>query len=28
MPMDSYYYVIDLKYRNAEPLVGTINIVR
>jgi gliding motility-associated-like protein len=28
MPMDSYYYVIDLKYRNAEPLVGTINVVR
>jgi len=28
MPMDSYYYVIDLKYRNAKPLVGTINVIR
>jgi gliding motility-associated-like protein len=28
MPMDSYYYVIDLKYRNAEPLVGTVNVIR
>lgn len=28
MPMDSYYYVIDLKYRDSEPLVGTINVIR
>ncbi|MBN2610087.1 MAG: gliding motility-associated C-terminal domain-containing protein [Bacteroidales bacterium] len=28
MPMDSYYYVIDLKYRNSKPLVGTINIIK
>ncbi len=28
MPMDSYYYVIDLKYRNSDPLVGNINIIR
>jgi len=28
MPMDSYYYVIDLKYYNAEPLVGNINIIK
>jgi gliding motility-associated-like protein len=28
MPMDSYYYVIDLKYFNVEPLVGTINIIK
>ncbi|MBN2214138.1 MAG: gliding motility-associated C-terminal domain-containing protein [Bacteroidales bacterium] len=28
MPMDSYYYVIDLKYRNSEPLVGTINVIK
>ena len=28
MPMDSYYYVIDLKYRNSKPLVGTINVIR
>jgi len=28
LPMDSYYYVIDLKYKGLEPLVGYINIVR
>ena len=28
MPMDSYYYVIDLNYRDSEPLVGTINVIR
>ena len=28
MPMDSYYYVIDLNYKNSKPLVGTINIIR
>ena len=28
MPMDSYYYVIDLKHYNAEPLVGNINIIK
>lgn len=28
MPMDSYYYVIDLKYRNARPLVGNINVIK
>ena len=28
MPMDSYYYVIDLNYMNAEPIVGTINVIR
>jgi gliding motility-associated-like protein len=28
MPMDSYYYVIDLKYMNAQPIVGTINVIR
>lgn len=28
MPMDSYYYVIDTKYRNSKPVTGTINIIR
>jgi gliding motility-associated-like protein len=28
LPMDSYYYVIELNYRGLEPLVGYINIVR
>jgi gliding motility-associated-like protein len=28
MPMDSYFYVIDLNYNNAEPLVGTINVIK
>ena len=28
LPMDSYYYVIDLNYKGLEPLVGYINIVR
>ena len=28
MPMDSYYYVIELNYRTLEPLVGYINVVR
>lgn len=28
MPMDSYYYVIDLKYYNVTPLVGTINVIK
>jgi len=28
LPMDSYYYVIDLNYRGLEPIVGYINIVR
>lgn len=28
MPMDSYYYVIDLNYLQAEPLVGTINVIK
>ena len=28
LPMDSYYYVIDLHYKGLEPLVGYINIVR
>jgi gliding motility-associated-like protein len=28
LPMDSYYFVIDLKYKGMEPLVGYINIVR
>ena len=28
MPMDSYHYVIDLKYYDVEPLVGTINVIK
>jgi len=28
LPMDSYYYVIDLNYRGLEPIVGYINVVR
>jgi gliding motility-associated-like protein len=28
MPMDSYYYVIDLKVDHADPLVGTVNVIR
>jgi gliding motility-associated-like protein len=28
LPMDSYYYVIELNYKGLEPLVGYINIVR
>jgi len=28
MPMDSYYYVIDFKYYDAQPLVGNINIIK
>jgi gliding motility-associated-like protein len=28
LPMDSYYYVIDLNYKGLEPIVGYINIVR
>jgi len=28
LPMDSYYYVIELNYRGLEPIVGYINIVR
>ncbi len=28
LPMDSYYYVIELNYRGLEPLVGYINVVR
>jgi gliding motility-associated-like protein len=28
LPMDSYYYVIELNYKGVEPLVGYINIVR
>lgn len=28
MPMDSYYFIIDLKYYKMEPIVGTINIIK
>jgi gliding motility-associated-like protein len=28
LPMDSYYYVIELHYPGLEPLVGYVNIVR
>lgn len=28
MPMDSYYYVLELNMLNVEPLVGTVNLIR
>jgi len=28
LPMDSYYYVIDLKFPGMKPITGTINIVK
>ena len=27
MPMDSYYFVLDLNFMDAQPVVGTVNIV-
>ena len=28
MPMDAYYFVLKLNYMNAEPIVGTVNLIR
>ncbi len=28
MPMDTYFFVLDLKYMNVEPISGTINLIR
>jgi gliding motility-associated-like protein len=28
LPMDSYYYVLQLNMMNAEPVVGTVNLIR
>jgi gliding motility-associated-like protein len=28
MPMDAYYYVLNLNYLNTPPLVGTVNLIR
>lgn len=28
MPMDSYFYVLDLKFLNFEPLSGSVNLIR
>jgi gliding motility-associated-like protein len=28
MPMDSYFYVLDLKYMNVDPISGAINLIR
>jgi gliding motility-associated-like protein len=28
LPMDSYYYVLDLKYGGSKPITGTVNLIR
>ena len=28
MPMDSYFYVLELNYMNIEPITGTINLIK
>jgi gliding motility-associated-like protein len=28
LPMDSYYYVLKLNYNNAQPIVGTVNLIK
>jgi gliding motility-associated-like protein len=28
LPMDSYYYVLKLNFKNAKPLVGTVNLIK
>jgi gliding motility-associated-like protein len=28
LPMDSYYYVLNLNVMNTPPLVGTVNLIR
>ena len=28
LPMDAYYFVLKLNYMNAEPIVGTVNLIR
>jgi gliding motility-associated-like protein len=28
MPMDSYFFVLDLKFHHAEPITGSVNLIR
>jgi gliding motility-associated-like protein len=28
LPMDSYYYVLKLNFQNAQPIVGTVNLIK